>query len=589
MILIADSGSTKTDWCLVEQGVPPRQISTKGINPFFQSEEEISDEISRFLLPRIEAEVLDAVHFYGAGCVFPDQTDMMRRSIIRHLRVTGPVEVSTDMLAAARALCGHAPGIACILGTGSNSCYYDGERILDNVSPLGFILGDEGSGACMGKLLVGDILKNQTPPALKEKFLAQFSLTSADLIDRVYRQPFPNRFLASLSPFLAQNIDEPCLRSLVLDSFKSFLRRNVLQYDCRRRKVHLVGSIAFHYKELLAEAAQSTGIRLGTILRRPMERLITYHCPLSSPDREEEQPFPKTGSNDNPALHLPSLPGSGRGRGFNSLPLNLTECPSLYTDLEKKSVRQILDDINAEDRKVALAVQQTIPQLEKLVTQIVPRMRQGGRIFYLGAGTSGRLGVLDASEIPPTFGMPPTLVIGLIAGGDTALRNPVENAEDDLLRGWEELSQHQVTDKDTVIGIAASGTTPYVIGALREARLHGILTACITGNPGSPMAVEADVPIEVAVGPEYVTGSSRMKSGTAQKMILNMITTSVMIRLGRVKGNKMVHMQLSNRKLVVRGTRMLMDELGLDYDKARTLLLAHGSVKAASDAYRAGE
>ena len=269
--------------------------------------------------------------------------------------------------------------------------------------------------------------------------------------------------------------------------------------------------------------------------------------------------------------------------------VKISEQPSLYNDLEKKSVREILEDINREDQKVALAVQKAIPQIEKLVTQIVPRMKQGGRIFYMGAGTSGRLGVLDASEIPPTFGMPPTLIIGLIAGGDTALRNPVENAEDDMQRGWEDLVERNITDKDTVIGIAASGTTPYVIGALHEAREHGILTACITSNPDSPMAAESDVPIEMIVGPEYVTGSSRMKSGTGQKMILNMITTSVMIQLGRVKGNKMVNMQLSNKKLVDRGTRMLVEELGLDYGKAKALLLMHGSVKKAADAYRAKE
>lgn len=268
------------------------------------------------------------------------------------------------------------------------------------------------------------------------------------------------------------------------------------------------------------------------------------------------------------------------------LGVRLSEQPSLYNDLEKKSVREILDDINTEDQKVALAVQKAIPQIEKLVTQIVARMKQGGRIFYMGAGTSGRLGVLDASEIPPTFGMPPTLIIGLIAGGDTALRNPVENAEDNPTRGWEELVAHHITDKDTVIGIAASGTTPYVIAAMHAAREQGILTGCITSNPHSPMAAEADIPIEMIVGPEYVTGSSRMKSGTGQKMILNMITTSTMIQLGRVKDNKMVNMQLSNQKLVDRGTRMIIEELGLEYDKAKALLLMHGSVRRAVEAYK---
>ena len=266
--------------------------------------------------------------------------------------------------------------------------------------------------------------------------------------------------------------------------------------------------------------------------------------------------------------------------------IKITEQPSLYDDLDKKSVKEILEDINTEDHKVADAVQKAIPQIEKLVTLIIPRVKKGGRIFYMGAGTSGRLGVLDASEIPPTFGMPPTVVIGLIAGGDTALRNPVENAEDDLSRGWEELLQHHINSEDTVIGIAASGTTPYVIGAMHTAREHGILTGCITSNPNSPMATEADVPIEVIVGPEYVTGSSRMKSGTAQKMILNMISTTIMIELGRVQGNKMVNMQLSNQKLIDRGTRMIIEELHLDYEKAEALLLLHGSVKSAIEAYR---
>lgn len=277
MILIADSGSTKTDWCIVENGVPLQQIFTKGTNPFFQSEEEISNEIATALLPQLQTNELDAVYFYGAGCGFPDKIETMHRAISKHLKVKGEVEVSTDMLAAARGLCGHNAGIACIMGTGSNSCYYDGKDIVTNVSPLGFILGDEGSGACLGKLLVGDLLKNQMTPELKEKFLTQFSLTPGDIIDRVYRKPFPNRFLASLSPFLFQNLNEPCIRTLVLDSIKAFLKRNVMQYDYQHNKVHFIGSVAFYYKELLAEAAQETGIQLGTIIKSPMEGLIEYH------------------------------------------------------------------------------------------------------------------------------------------------------------------------------------------------------------------------------------------------------------------------------------------------------------------------
>ena len=278
MILIADSGSTKTDWCVVENGQPIQQISTKGINPFFQSEEEISNEIATALLPQLKTSELDAVYFYGAGCGFPDKIAMVHRAITKHLQIKREVEVNTDMLAVAHGLCQHEAGIACIMGTGSNSCYYDGKQIVSNVSPLGFILGDEGSGAVLGKLLVGDILKNQMTPELKEKFLKQFGLTPADIIDHVYRKPFPNRFLASLSPFLAQNIDEPCIHALVLGSFKSFLKRNVMQYEnFRNSKVHFIGSVAFYYKTILAEAAQEMNIQLGTIIKSPMEGLIKYH------------------------------------------------------------------------------------------------------------------------------------------------------------------------------------------------------------------------------------------------------------------------------------------------------------------------
>ena len=263
----------------------------------------------------------------------------------------------------------------------------------------------------------------------------------------------------------------------------------------------------------------------------------------------------------------------------------ITEQPSLHTDLDKKSVGQLLMEMNEEDQKVALAVQKTIPQIEILVEKIVERMKRGGRIFYVGAGTSGRLGVLDASEIPPTFGMPSNLVIGLIAGGEKALRNPVENAEDDLTKAWEELQGYQINSSDTVVGLAASGTTPYVIGALKNARAHGIQTASVACNPDSPMAQEADIRIEVIVGPEFVTGSTRLKSGTAEKLVLNMISTATMIKLGRVKGNRMVNMQLSNAKLIDRGARMIMEELQIGYEQAKNLLLLHGSVKKALESY----
>ena len=257
---------------------------------------------------------------------------------------------------------------------------------------------------------------------------------------------------------------------------------------------------------------------------------------------------------------------------------SITEKDSNYNDLELKSVKELLISIHEEDKKVLPAVNAVIPQIEKLVEQILLRMKKGGRLFYMGAGTSGRLGILDASEVPPTYGVGHDLVIGLIAGGDRAIRKAVEAAEDNEEMGWIELEKFNINPLDTVVGIAASGRTPYVVGALKKARDHGILTGCIVNNPGSLLAQNADIAIEAIVGPEFVTGSTRMKSGTSQKLILNMITTSLMIKLGRVKGNKMVNMQLTNQKLIHRGTRMIMTELGYDEQKAKRLLLLHGSV-----------
>lgn len=257
----------------------------------------------------------------------------------------------------------------------------------------------------------------------------------------------------------------------------------------------------------------------------------------------------------------------------------ITESASHYRDLDQKSVREILVDMNREDQSVPLAVERCIPAIEQFVEKLVPRMREGGRLFYVGAGTSGRLGVVDASECPPTFGVSDDWVIGIIAGGDRAIRKAVEFAEDDLQACWTDLARFMPDSLDTLVGIAASGTTPYVIGGLREAKQHGLLTASISCNPGSPVAEMADHPIECVVGPEYLTGSTRLKAGTAQKLILNMISTSAMIRLGRVKGNQMVDMALSNQKLIERGVRMIQAAKELSEDEARRLLLEKGSVR----------
>ncbi|MDT0690438.1 N-acetylmuramic acid 6-phosphate etherase [Salegentibacter sp. F188] len=263
-----------------------------------------------------------------------------------------------------------------------------------------------------------------------------------------------------------------------------------------------------------------------------------------------------------------------------------TERSSKYNDLEKMSISQLLSSINAEDKTVPEAIEEVIPEIEKLVEVIVQKMEQGGRLFYIGAGTSGRLGVLDASECPPTFGVDHHTVIGLIAGGDGALRKAVENAEDDKEQAWKDLQQYQISEKDVLVGIAASGTTPYVIGGIKDARKNGIATGCVTCSSGSPLAAASEFPVEVITGPEFLTGSTRMKAGTAQKLVLNMISTSVMIKLGRVKGNKMVDMQLSNKKLVGRGTRMIMEELGVDEKEAAKLLEEHKSVRKVLSVYK---
>ena len=276
-MLLADSGSTKTDWCVVGGGTEVLRVETGGTNPFFQSSERIGQEIDSALMPRVGTYAVRSVFFYGAGCAFPEQIETVR-GVLAVRFPEARIEVGSDMMAAARALCGRRPGIACILGTGSNSCLWDGGAIAANVSPLGFILGDEGSGAVLGRRLVGDCLKNRLPRGLREKFLARFDLTPAAILERVYRQPFPNRFLASLSPFLAEHIDVPEVRKIVSEGFTDFFRRNAMQYDgWDRLDVHCTGSVAYYYREVLREAAAECGLRLGTVVRSPMAGLVAYH------------------------------------------------------------------------------------------------------------------------------------------------------------------------------------------------------------------------------------------------------------------------------------------------------------------------
>ena len=279
MILIADSGSTKTDWCLLGKDGYRKDIATKGMNPYQQSEEELSTEVATALVPQLPEGPIDEVYFYGAGCIY-DKIPLMQRVLNRHLTITTVCEVSSDMLAVARGLCKHEPGIACILGTGSNSCFYDGNEITQNVSSLGFILGDEGSGSVMGKLFISDLFKNQLGEELKQEFQQQTGFDAGQIIENVYRKPYPNRFLASFAPFIKAHLNNPKVHQLVINNFLAFFRRNVMQYDYLNHPVHLCGSIAWHFKDTLLDAAQQTGIYIGSIEKSPLEGLVAYHSIL---------------------------------------------------------------------------------------------------------------------------------------------------------------------------------------------------------------------------------------------------------------------------------------------------------------------
>lgn len=556
IILIADGGSTKCDWVVADRANSTilHRFTTGGINPFATTEDQIATLLTAEVAPQIKGYNIATAYFYGAG-VTAEKSATVERLLAGQLGIQS-VTASSDMQGAACGTIADGSGIVAILGTGSNTaCYTDGE-LTDKVAALGYILGDEGSGAVLGRQLVSDIFKGVAPRHIVEQFEAEYGLSQADILEAVYRQPQANRYLARFAKFLSPRLDDRYVYTLVERSFESFIRRNMASYS--QRDIYAVGSVAYHFRQVLERVALREGFRLVSATISPIEGLVKYHSgTLQSVESKVDNTFRK-----------------------------ITEEPSYYDNLESMSVSELLRSINTEDHRVADAVERCLPEVTALVEQLIPRLKRGGRLFYMGAGTSGRLGVLDASEVPPTFGMPPTVIIGTIAGGDKALRTPVEGAEDDTEQGWRDLQPFNPTPLDTVVGIAASGTTPYVVGVLRKARENGLLTASIASNRHSPAAAEADIAIQTVVGPEFVTGSSRMKSGTAQKLVCNMITTAAMIGIGRVRGNRMVNMQLSNKKLVDRGTRMIVDFLGLDYDKAQTLLLLHGSVERAVRAYK---
>ena len=556
MVLIADSGATKTDWRLIE-GMQIRSMTTLGINPFHSSEKEIGEELKKLELDGNERNILH-IYFYGSGVANKEMKDVICKSLQRRIGVHPDIQVEDDLLGVARSLFQKDSGIACILGTGSNSCLYKNGNIEDKVPAMGYSLGDEGSGTDIGKRLVNALHKRTLSDDLRKAIISEEGLSMDQILENVYNKPHANRYLASLTKIAAKHIKKEEIRGIVGEAFEDFIQKNIFKYsDYTTYEIGFAGSVAFHFSEVLKEVLHKHQLNCNQIIASPIDGLVKYH------------------------MHVDAQ----KLNGVKSI----TESSSRYDNLEKMSVKKLLENINREDATVHRAVQTIIPRIEELVDGIIPRIMKGGRLFYVGAGTSGRLGILDASEIPPTFGIPFDIVIGIIAGGDKAIRKAVESAEDDIHGAWRDLAKFKPGKHDTIVGIAASGRTPYVIGAVKDGRKEGLLTACITCNPNSKLAREVDVPLEALVGPEFVTGSTRMKAGTAQKLILNMITTSTMIKLGRVKGNKMIDMQLTNKKLVERGSIMISEELGLDKEESRRLLLLHGSVRNVLDNFRQKE
>jgi N-acetylmuramic acid 6-phosphate etherase len=553
MILIADSGSTKTDWRLIG-GKEIRSFLTRGINPYHSSEKEIKEELDKLDFEGDEPNIHE-IYFYGSGVANAEMKDVIHQALQTRIGVHPYIRVHDDLLGVARALFQDKSGIACILGTGSNSGLYEDGQISDKVPALGFSLGDEGGGADIGKRLVNALHKRSISDQLREAIIADEGLSMDQILENVYNKPHANRYLASLTRIASKYLEHQEIRDIVAAAFTDFVGKNVSKYShYSDLEIGFAGSVAYYFKEILAEVLEKHQLKISQIIPSPIEGLVKYHQ----------------------EVHTTEMDGS----------VSITESASRYDNLELMSVRELLENINREDSTVHKAVYSIIPKIEKLVEGIIPRIMKGGRLFYVGAGTSGRLGIVDASEIPPTFGVPFDIVIGIIAGGDRAIRKAVESAEDDFHGAWRDLAEFKPGKNDVVVGIAASGRTPYVIGAVKDAKKHGLLTACITNNPNSKLAEAVDIPLEALVGPEFVTGSTRMKSGTSQKLILNMITTSTMIKLGRVKGNKMVDMQLTNAKLVIRGSRMISEELGLDMEESKRLLLLHGSVRNALEAYK---
>lgn len=556
MKIIADIGSTHSKWMILQDDHLSRFIRD-GFNPFIQSDGDFQALL--FSLPVNNKDAVD-IHLYGAGFVSENAETLktIARTVFKN---ADTITIESNLLGACRAMADNQEAIVVTIGTGANHCHYDGEKIIQSLPALGYILGDEGGGVSIGKALLKKAARKQLSPEIQKTFENTYGNNIAEILSQTYLQEKTASYLAGFAYFAEAHDDDPAVKAILDDNFKA-LADNLISYNRPDLPHYFTGSIARHFHGYITAMCQSMGVKTFKIIDDILEPLAAHHAD----NREITQIQDKA-----PVSPLANLS---------------TEALSHYNNLDQMDIGEIIANINSEDQTVAQSVRRKLPQIESLIGGVVTAMESGGRLFYLGAGTSGRLGIVDASECPPTFGVDHHQVIALIAGGDHAIRKAVEGAEDNKTLAWKNMAYHNPTDKDFVIGIAASGCTPYVIGGLAKAKKHGLKTGCIVCNENSEIASMVDYPVEIVTGAEFLTGSTRMKAGTAQKLVLNMVSTATMIRLGHVKGNMMIDMKLSNDKLMERAVRMVCAMADVDAKTARDLLEEHGSVRKVIEMYK---
>lgn len=554
MKIIADIGTSHSQWMIVDKNGAQRLIR-EGFNPFMQNDGDFQALLSS--IPVSNKGKID-IHLYGAGFVTEKSESLksVTRNVFKNANV---ITVESDLLAACRAMSNNRESIVATIGTGANHCHYNGTDIVQSLPALGYILGDEGGGVSIGKAILAKATRKQLSPEVQRAFEQTYGNDVAQILSQTYSQDKTAQYLGQFAYFAKAHENDPVVKGILDHSFKS-LADNLQSYGRPDLPHYFTGAIARTFPAYVTAMCRDMGVTEHHIVDDILEPLTLHHAKVKT--------------------ITPAVSDNAVKKSLSAL---ATEAASKYNNLDEMSVMEIITNINNEDTTVPLNIRKKLPQIEALVNGVVHAMENGGRLFYIGAGTSGRLGVVDASECPPTFGVDHNQVIGLIAGGDQAIRKAVEGAEDNRTLAWKDITYYNPTDKDFVIGIAASGRTPYVIGGLEEARKNGLKTGCIVCNENSEIGAMVDYPVEIMTGPEFLTGSTRMKAGTAQKLVLNMVTTAAMIRLGHVKGSMMIDMKLSNYKLMERGIRMVCQMADIDEKSARKLLQEHGSVRKAVD------